>query len=110
MNGNGAIAPRIIKLMAPVGNKKQVGAKLARGLIEASRLVAQFACKKQNPFTRHNRSHEPVGRDDRLTDFFSNRSDGNQLIASRLCAAVPRLAQERHRNVAASFQLQLRSV
>jgi hypothetical protein len=48
MDGNGAIAPGIVKLMAAIGNEDQVNAELPRGVIETAGLLPEFAGKEQN--------------------------------------------------------------
>ena len=40
VHGESAIAPRVFKLMTPVGDEDELDAELARGIIEASRLIA----------------------------------------------------------------------
>jgi hypothetical protein len=40
VNGNGTIAPWIVKLVASVGDKRQIDAKFLRCFVEAPRLVA----------------------------------------------------------------------
>jgi len=55
MHRNCAIPPRILKLVAPVRNKRQLNAKLPRGSIKAPRLISQLPRKNQNSF--HVRSY-----------------------------------------------------
>jgi hypothetical protein len=43
MNGNRAISPGIIELMAAVRYKHKIGTQLASGFVEAARLVPEFS-------------------------------------------------------------------
>jgi hypothetical protein len=47
---NRPIPPRIIKLVTPVRNKRQLNAKLPRRSIKAPRLIPQLPRKNQNSF------------------------------------------------------------
>src|SRR6266481_9913291 len=42
MRGNRTIAPRVIQLVAAIRHKDKFNAQLASGLVEATRLVAEF--------------------------------------------------------------------
>src|SRR4029077_10858142 len=42
MNGNRAVAPGIIELMAAIGNKHEIDAEPSSGFVEAAGLVAEF--------------------------------------------------------------------
>ncbi len=53
MHRNRPIPPRIIQLMTPVRNKRQLHPKLPRRRIKAPSLIPQFLRKNQNPFACH---------------------------------------------------------
>src|ERR1700738_4557600 len=53
MHRNRSIPPRILELMTPVRNKRQLHPKLPRRRIKAPRLIPQLSSKHQNPFRFH---------------------------------------------------------
>jgi hypothetical protein len=51
MNGDGAIAPGIVELVAAIRDKDKVDAELPRSFIEAARLIAEFGGEEEK--SRH---------------------------------------------------------
>src|SRR5256885_8204143 len=52
MHGDGLIAPRILQLVASIGDVKKRHAQLVRGILKTSRLVTEFSGKEQQSFER----------------------------------------------------------
>jgi len=46
-NGNCAVGPRVLELVAAVARKDHIRAEGLRGFRKAARLVAQFTCENQ---------------------------------------------------------------
>ena len=102
MYGDGLIAPWIFELVASIGDVDKLNAELVRGIFKAARLVAEFCGKEQQAlgWIRHAWCVPAPGLNKAVNcdNIFRERlwrTDGNQLVASRLGAAVPRFAEER---------------
>ncbi len=103
MHGNGLIAPGIFQLMASIGDVNKPDAKLARGIFKTSCLVTELGGEEQQSFgwDRHSwcisvpGSNKAISAGDGIFRQRHRGADGDQLVAGRLGAAVPRFAEER---------------
>ena len=103
MHSDGAIAPGILQLMAAIRNVNELYAKFKRGFFKTARLVAQLASEEQQSFgwsghagwVSTPESDEAVGSGQNIFHLRLRGADGNQLVARRFGAAIPRLAEIR---------------
>src|SRR5579864_8440702 len=101
MDGDCAVTPWVVELVAAIRDEYEFNAELASGFVEAARLVAEFGGEKEeswHSFLRARRGRHyldvTAGGRRRFFYFLRDLADGDKLLARWLGAAVPRLAEK----------------